>query len=182
MTEPRLDRCRQDFKVQIQTSVSPLHLVKVRQPSLGVRRPSALSHRTTRFHKEGGGGPALAAALGLGRSEQGRVALVPSPLAAQSPWARGAPGGWGSGRNVPRLRQRASAGPDRAGALSLAAAAVHRQTDVPGAQHRPQPSNPGRASPPARHGVVDHLQAGGAYIWHPLSCILFIQGCEVQGH
>lgn len=21
-----------------------------------------------------------------------------------------------------------------------------------------------------------------AYIWHPLSCILFLQGCEVQGH
>lgn len=146
--------------------------MKVKQPSLGIQRPSPLGHRTTRFLKEGGGGPALAAALGLGRTEQGRVARVPSPLAAQSPWARGAPGGWGSGRNEPRLRRRGSAGPGRAGALSLAAA-VRGQTDVSGAQHRPQPSNPGRARQPARPPWCRGSSPGWWCKWPLLLCPFF---------
>lgn len=92
----------------------PTIILRVGQPSPCVPRPNPLGPRKARFHATaGGGGPALAAALGLGRSEQGRVARVPSPLAAQSPRARGAPGGWGSGRNVARLRRCASAGPGR---------------------------------------------------------------------
>ncbi|KAM7335006.1 hypothetical protein ACRRTK_005483 [Alexandromys fortis] len=150
MTESRLDRCRQDFKVQNRTSVSlPSTEGGAALPGGSEAQPTG-PLRGKVPSTECAGGPALAAAFGLGRTEQGRVARVPSPLAAQSPRARGAPGGWGSRRNVPRLRRRASAGPGRAGALSLAAAAVLGQTDVPGAQHCPQLSSPGRARPPAR--------------------------------
>lgn len=100
---------------------------------------------------------------GPGASGAGRGRPVPNLLAAQSPPARGAPGGWGRRRrcrrNVPRLRRRASAG--QGGGRVQSGGGGRALTDVPEAP-QPPAAEPGRARPLApRHGGMDHLQAGG---------------------
>ncbi|XDA73910.1 hypothetical protein R6Z07M_004125 [Ovis aries] len=82
---------------------------------------------------------------GPGASGAGRVPREPEPLAAQSPRARGAPGGWGRRRNVPRLRRRASA--RQGGGRVQSGGGGRARTDVPGAPQPSRPASPSCARP-----------------------------------
>lgn len=149
MTEPRLDRCRQDFKVQIQTSVSPT------SPSEGeAALPGGSEAQCTEppHHTVSQGGrrrtrPGCSSGAGTIGAGAGRAGA----LTASRPIAVGPRSPWGLGQRA----ERAAAAPTRErgagpGGCAQSGGSGGAQTDRRAGSAAPPAAQQSGPRPPAR--------------------------------
>lgn len=164
MTESRLDSCRQDFKVQNRTSVSlpsteggaALPGGSEAQPT-GTLRAKVPCHRGCRRTR-----PGCSLRAGTNRAGAGRAgALTASRPIAEGPRSPGGLGQRAERAAAAPTRERGAGPSGRAQSGGGSGVWTDRRAGsaaLPAAQ-QPGPRPPALRS--ARHGVVDHLQAGG---------------------